>query len=209
MSERDRPSLWQAALRTRLLLVAAALLPVVGMAVAVEDFVRDVVVIPLLYAFWIAKLLFDSIPRHLLWAIFVGFLIRGAVRSLSGGRRLPATYRGETQPEGRVTSWARVLDEARRTEFARWHLSQRLGQLMVEVLAARQHVAPRQIVRQVEQGRIELPPEMRSYLRARLHAPRGASSFRLRSQPSPLAIDPEHIVRFLEETLDESPEGFA
>ena len=194
-------------MRTRLLLAGLALLSVVAMAIFVEGFVRDVIAVPLLYAFWIARLLFESIPQVILWALFVIMVLILGSRSLIIQRRMPRARPVEVSERGRVEGWVRLIDQAPQGDFARWRLAQRLGQLALEVLPDAEPLVPKRSMRRLEQETLDIPPEIRAYLQTRMPTAKTRRRFRPGARAVASDLDPERVVQFLEDTLRRSMGG--
>ncbi len=194
-------------MRKRLLLSGLALLPIIVMAILVEGFVRDVIAVPLLYIFWIARLLFESIPQLILWVVFVIAALVLASRSLITQRPMPRGRPVETSQPGRVESWARLIDLAPESDFSRWRLAQRLGQLALEVLPDPESGAAKRSVRRLEQESLDIPPQIRTYLQARMPMAKSRRGFRSSTRSPAFDLDPEQVVQFLEDTLRKSTGG--
>ncbi|MBS1253445.1 MAG: hypothetical protein MAG451_02494 [Anaerolineales bacterium] len=196
-------------MRRRLLVASLASLIVAGLGWYLREFVRETVVVPLLYASWIAQLVVGMLPQALVWAIFLVIAVYVAVRSLRG-RRAPAREElgPETRQEGPVARWSRQIELATRGSYSRWRLAHQLGHLSVEALAYRGQLASEQVQEQLKKGKLELPPEVRVYLQAGLEATshRTFLTFDRRSQSagqrSPFDVDLEHVVQFLEAQLE-------
>jgi hypothetical protein len=198
--------------KRRLLLILALLL-LVGMVFVVEDLFRDAFVIPLLYTFWVLQILFESFSQVLLWAVLIALAVIVASRSLLKRSALPPVRHTEAAQRGRVEEWARLIQLSNRSPYSRWRLAQRLSKLVADILAHEERLSPRQARQRLDAGALDLPPEVQAYLRAGIgtynpytnSAPRFTLSLRGRSlvfgRRSALDLDPEHVVRLLEERL--------
>ena len=115
----------------------------------------------------------------------------------------------QTDTPGRVADWSRWLRDARRDEHSRWRLAQRLSQLAIETLAFREQCPPQEISRRLDDGTLDIPPQLRAYLHAG-HAsywPKAKQRRRFgraaqdTAHTDPLAIDPQLVIDYLEETV--------
>jgi hypothetical protein len=201
MSDGDRPGVWAAGMRKRLLLIGLLLLPVVLMAVLIQGFVRDVIVIPLFYVFWLLRLLFESISQVLLWGLFVVVVVIVAGRSLV--KRVPRLQGRpvEERRRGRVEEWLRLIQQTKQGAFGKWRLANALGQLAVEVLAGEERLEPKEIRRRLENGTLDVPPEIRAYLQSRMPVASAQRHARPRARATDSDPDLERIVQFLEDQL--------
>jgi len=199
--------------------IMLALLLVGVLALAVTGYMRDVIIIPLLYFFWGARLLYESIPQTALWGCFLAIALLIVLRGLLRPSAAATLQSATPAPLERLAPWARLLHQAERDGLARWRLAQRLGILAQDVLAYREQDTPQHIRRRLDDGSQPVPPEVRAYLRAGMTAyqPLGRSRrgrsllarLGLRREPAPsdpLDLDPEQIVQLLEETLSRSAE---
>lgn len=181
------------------LLLAALITPFL------KDFIRDVLLLPLLYAAWLARIVFDSIPQLAIWIVFLIIALLIALRSLSG-RRLarPETRERPVTVVGRIESWAHLIDRAGQEHYARWRLARELRKLALAILAAEKQLSTEQIKQQLTEGRLDMPPEIRAYLLASMtsFSYLSPTRFWFRKKPagsSALDLDPEQVLQFLEE----------
>ena len=194
----------------RLALPGLLALLVVILALALSGLVRELVVIPLLYLLWLMRVIFESIPQVVLWVGFLALAALVAWNSLAGPRApLPARQPG---PPSRapVAAWAMLFARTTRDDYARQLLAQRLGQLAFELLASQGQPPTQSLWQYLNDMAQDIPPDVRAYFQAGVRMqrplprlwgrwwPRAA---RQESQPDPLDLDPEHVVRFLEERM--------
>ena len=120
----------------RLLLAGLAIILFLILQSALNGFIRDQIIIPGLYFFWVAYIFLSFLPQGLWWAIFLLIIILLALRSipsanLDGGRvraRREVSY-------GRISSWYHSLNGATRTNYSEWRFARELGQLSFKLLA--------------------------------------------------------------------------
>ncbi len=202
MSFSHRSRLRELVVRKRWLALGFATVPVVVLALAMEGFVREVIVLPLFYIVWIGQLLFESIPQFILWALLVALAAVLAARSLWSPLVIPRREGQEGNRAGHVGEWAGLLDQAKRDDLSRWRMAQRLGQVAVEVIADRERLTTRETRRRIERGSLEVPPEIRSYLQARMRTSR-RRLVPLTGARGQLALPPEYVVQFLEQAISQ------
>jgi hypothetical protein len=188
-------------MRKRLLLIGLLLLPVILMVVVIQGFVRDVIVVPLFYAFWLARLLFESISQVLLWGSFIIVVLIIAGRSLVKRVPRPQVRAAETERRGRVEDWLRLIHQTNQGAFGKWRLANALEQLAVDVLAGEERLEPKEIRRRLDNGTLEIPSEIRAYLRSRMPIASAQRHARPRVQASASDHDVERVVQFLEDRL--------
>jgi hypothetical protein len=188
------------------LLIGLALLLVLLIAAAVRGAVRDEVVVPLLYFVWGAQRLLDALPQVVPWTVLVLGAVLLAIDSLAGLSLPELRRRRRPEPPGRAAAWLRILRLTRRDEYSRWRLAQRLSQLAIEALVARDGITQAQARRRLEDPSLGAPAEVLAYLRAGMNAfePRPGSQGRI-VRGGPLDIEPERVLYWIESLSPEQP----
>jgi hypothetical protein len=196
----------------RALTIGAALLLVALLAPLLADFVREVIAEPVLYLFFVLRLLYESIPQALLWLVFLVAALLVARRSLLKEQPLTRGHTRSDERRERVATWAQLIHDAEQDDYSRWRLAHRLESVLVEALAYEQRRTPIEIRRQIERGELPLSPQLQAYLRAgrttynpfgEPHQSRLTALLSGRRAPrtGPLEADPREAVDTLEQTL--------
>lgn len=199
-------------MKKRLLVYGFGLVLTIPLAMGLQDFVRDVIVIPLLFIIWFAKLLLKSISQSNLWAIFLLFPLVFFVKSL---KRLstPSKTMDKTPGDvtGTVTIWAERLRNAEKGIHYDRSLKQHLGKLFFSILAYNTGKNPEQIRRSMESEDLEAPSAIQAYVKAgdgdipptRFRSKLGSlfRSWTRKREVPPLKTDAENVVKFLEKLL--------
>ncbi len=178
------------------------------LALAFQDFLREAIVVPLLYAYWFVRLYIESLPQSLLWALFIGVAIviigRGFVKREKTRR---ARHGVPMEHRQKIEAWAERIRLARRGNYFTLRLARRLAEISLEVLAYRERLAPDKIRRRLESGMLRIPEDIQAYLQTGLAmdarptlSERGHQVPWARKSP-PLQLNPERIVQFLEDLL--------
>jgi hypothetical protein len=196
-------------MRERLPAIGLALLLAGLLALIISGTIGDVVVIPLLFLWWAAQVLYESIPQALLWGVFVVIAVLLVAKSFPWSTAPLPPVAPQTVSHGRVADWSRWLRDASRDDHSRWRLAQRLSQLAVETLAFHEQCAPQEIGRRLHNGSLDIPPQLRAYLHAGSTPywpkPKQRRRFGRPAQDTPhaepLAIDPQLVIDYLEDTL--------
>ena len=202
-------------MKNRLIAILLAALLVGLLALLFTGTAQAVIVVPVLYAAWLAKVLYQSIPQALLWIILLIVATYSAIRGVRWPDSSPPAAAVAAPPRTTVGDWARLLRRAERSEYARWALAQRLGYLTSDVLAPSDRSRARPLWQLLDDGSLELPGEVQAYLRAGTAASSGSARPRrrwiwrglrgwppLQRVPDPLALGPEIVVRLLEERME-------
>ncbi len=191
-------------MRQRLLPLGIILLTAVLLAPLIRNFIREFVVIPLLYVVWIGRIVFDTIPQTAFWGCFlVMALLIASVSLLKNRKPQSRIHEVKTVQLGRVETWAKLIRQATQEDYYQWRLAQPLRELIVETLAHEARLTSKQIKQRLRADQLDLPAEIHAYLQASLRSLSYLSAprfrFRSRRRASPLNLDPESVVQFLED----------
>ena len=199
-------------MRRRLVLIGLVLLLAIPLALVLGGFARTAVVVPILYILWLGDLVLKSIPQVLFWALLLSIALLVSMRSLVKSQSArPPVHEVALDHPGQVEVWAKRIDAMTRGGYYEQLLAQHLGGLFLAALAYRERISRREVRQRLEAGELDVPSEIQAYLQAGLgwESPRPLGLFarlmrRLRSDAhtSPLDLDPERVVGFLERRLD-------
>jgi hypothetical protein len=201
---------------------------IVGLALALAaavmsaqgSFLRENIVRPLSYAFWIASILIRGTPQVLFWAILLVLAFVMAGRSLFGSSsKLPRVQiaSGSVFRRSRLRYWLHQL-ELNRYESARFQLYEAISRLSLDVLSYQEGVTLQQYQRQLDPETIQ-PEYLAQFFRFRspsLLQRAGWNVDELRrmagrmwealpfhkSDASPPNPDVERVVAYLEQKMD-------
>lgn len=192
-------------MKARIARLAAGALLVLLVSIGLES-ISEALATPLLFGLWILQRVVASVPQGAFWAIPViaGALLTVRVFRHKGGRTAsdPAMHR--LRPEG-IRVWADLLVKARERGYFRWRLAKDLSPLFLEAFGARQIPADHPGEGRPQPGLLDLPAELNAYLGAatstksyRQYLEEGVG----RGPSSPLNLDPERVVQYLEDAID-------
>src|SRR4051812_21031452 len=110
----DRSRLWRHTMTGRLPAIGLALLLIGLAALVISGTFGEVIVVPLLFLWWAAQVLYQSIPQALLWGVFVVIAALLVAKNFpSSSTPLPAATPLAAAP-GRVAEWSRWLHASHR-----------------------------------------------------------------------------------------------
>ena len=143
---------------------------------SLREVVREVVVIPVSYLFWLFGILIDSTNQFYFWLVvlFIGLMV--ASRSLRPKKKNPELDPEVLVPEevgfvpgrGRVGYWAMRVNMLRMGPYYQGSFNEGISRLLVEVLAHRHHITNRQVEQFIENGSLHVPEEIRTFVRSNL-----------------------------------------
>ncbi|MEW5940408.1 MAG: hypothetical protein AB1750_12135 [Chloroflexota bacterium] len=189
------------------------LLLVILIAGALAYFTRDAieraVIRPLLYALWIAKLYYDSMPQAFLWILLVGAVVLMAVASFAAEGAVQSRQRSARKPAvGEVELLAEWMARAPRGHYFKWLIAQRLGRLARGLVSFNARQARPSAWEPIAGPDWNPPGEVASYLEAGINGsfadyPRPRWPFR-RPNPTPLDLDPNAAIDYIEARMKKS-----
>ncbi len=143
-----------------------ALLLAIPLMIALRDVVRDVIVYPLARLFWLARLVFLSIPPVFIWGYFLLIAARIIIHSVRTAPRSMRVSEPETlHRPGRVSAWARRIRLTRRGDYSRWGLAHHLSELAAKILASNERLKVTESRHRLQAGEWDAPDEIRDYFR--------------------------------------------
>lgn len=150
-------------------LAAVSLLIAAVLALFFRDWLREQVVIPLVYAGWIIYLLILSLPQQVYWGVL---LFAGVAIFLTTSLPKPAPIRSSEKMMvdrsfSRYASWLRYTQMINRSMFASDNLARDLVRLAVQILSSQMNLTAEEIYRHLDHGEIDLHPDLMIFLRRR------------------------------------------
>jgi hypothetical protein len=161
----------------------------------------------------LADIALRIVSQPILWIVFIFIAAIILVKSLfrpKKSQKIP--YRSVTRYPGKAEELTRLIHFARESDYSRWKLAHYLAELTSEILSFRRQCPPEQIREQLQNGTLDIDPEVQVYLQAGIGKKilrqtgffaRIRQRFQPRDSPSSFDIDPEIAVRFLEHQLYE------
>jgi hypothetical protein len=199
-------------MRKILLMVSLVLLISIPLALILHEFTREILLSSLLRLSWLARLYLDSLPQPILWAVFIAITIVIAARSLLKRRSIPEVISKAARFRmGRVHNLMQAISRTSDGLYFKWRLAQYLLGLTLEALAHQERTSPNLVRERLKSGGLDAPSEIEAYLLAGLTpvlSPRSSLITRLRQaimpthRISPLDLDPERVIQFLEDQLE-------
>lgn len=187
-----------------IVVIAAALL-----AYAMRERIERSVIQPLIYLWWVIGIYYDSIPKFMLWLLVVTLIVMIEIGSFA--TELPVIGRKKESHgsvQGSVEMLAGWFRRAPGGLYFKWLIAQRLGKLSREWIA----FDARQVARFGRQALSgpgwDPPEEVAAYLESGLNGsfadyPRPRWPFQ-RPAPTPLDLDPQMAIDYLESKLDKA-----
>ena len=158
--------------RRRLIVVGIGLLVLLTvLAFSLRDVVREVIVIPLSYLFWVIGIFIDSTPQIFFWLALLLISLLVAGRSIRPKTKaVEAHFRTDSMipanAAGRVGYWVSRVNTLRLGSFYRQNFNQSLNRLLLDLLSYRHHLTTRQVELAIRSGNLYLPQEIAAFVKS-------------------------------------------
>jgi len=124
--------------RVQILVLMGALIVALVLAFAMQDVIRDSVILPLAYLWWVLGIYYHAFPQIILWISLVVIVLLMLFGSLGGDVVRKQQGEEKTKPvQGPVEGLAHSLEKARGGIYIKWQIAHRLGKLARDMLVQR------------------------------------------------------------------------
>jgi uncharacterized membrane protein len=193
--------------RAQLIALVGALVVALVLAFALQDVVRETLIVPLAYLWWVLGLYYNAFPQMILWICLVVVVLLMLFSSLSSDVVRKGIVEDEPQSlKGPIEGLAISLEKAHRGIYVKWQVAHRLGKLARDMLVQRGDRVNHKVTAPL-MGRDWHPSEpVGNYLEVGLNGsfadyPNPPWPFG-RPQPTPLDLDVKEAVEFLEAQME-------
>lgn len=199
-------------MRKTLIVVSLILLISLPLTLLLHEFTREILLSTLLRLSWYTRLYIDNLPQPIIWAVFIALAIVIAARSLLKRRSTSETISEAARARmGRVNNLIQAINRTSDGPYFKWRLAQHLLALALEAFVHRERTSPNTIRERLKSGGLDVPSEIEAYLLAGMSpvlSTRANLITRLKDaifpthQITPLDLDPERVIQFLEDQLE-------
>jgi uncharacterized membrane protein len=193
--------------RIQIIVLVAALIVTLTLAFTLQDVIRETVIIPLAYLWWVLGLYYDAFPQLILWVGLVVIVLLMFFGSLSSDVVRKRHAENETKSlQGPVEGLAISLEKSRKGIYVKWQIAHRLAKLARDLLIQCGDRDNARIVGPLV-GRDWRPSQpVDEYLEVGLNGsfadyPNPSWPFG-RPRPTPLDLDVNEAVEFLEAQME-------
>ena len=124
--------------RIQMLTLTGALVVALILAFALQDVIRETLIIPLAYLWWVLGLYYNAFPQMILWICLVAVVLLMLFGSLSSDVVRKGTVEDEPKPlQGPIETLAISLEKVHRGIYIKWQVAHRLGKLSRDLLVQR------------------------------------------------------------------------
>jgi Ca2+/Na+ antiporter len=152
-----------------LVLIAAIFIPTLVVGFIFQDWLRETLLVPLLYMFWVSTLAFQSFDQLTIWKLTLVFaLILSFVYAVRKAKYPVNSTQSDGAPRllkrGRIYYWGQqihIVKNAMYTMRFRYH---DLAQLIIKTLMYKENSNRKKILARIRSGELEMPPEVRAII---------------------------------------------
>jgi hypothetical protein len=191
--------------KRKTIILVGLLLGLALLAFVIQDFVRELLLYPLVYLYWSLRLVYEGVPGIIWWGVAIVLLMLLALKSLSKGKgRVQSAQAQGSTSLTRPQMWMRRIKKTRHGEYFKWQLAREISQLAIAHLANQERLTLEQARDKLASGQLDLPPKIQAYLAAGALSKsfgqytQAESGLRLPGTQSPLDINPDDIVSYLD-----------
>jgi len=193
--------------RVQIFVLVGALVLALVLAIALQDVIRETVIVPLAYLWWVLGIYYNAFPQMVLWICLVVIVLLMLFGSLSADIERKGHAEDETKPlQGPVEGLAISLEKAHKGIYVKWQIAHRLGKLARDLLVQRGDRVSAKVIGPLV-GRDWHPSQpVDEYLNVGLNGsfadyPNPPWPFG-RPRPTPLDLDVNKAVDFLEAQME-------
>jgi hypothetical protein len=195
--------------RWGLLLLTVVIIVSAVLAYFLRGWINDNLIVPLAYLWWRIGIYYHSVSEEMWWTIMliVTLMLCGmSLASVDSGEWFFHDWKSDEQStQGTLEELIEWMLKLPRSAYHKWMLANRLGKLARSFLIQREGGNVQHWDGSLDSSVWDLPDEVSAYLRAGLKRPPSASEMLPRS--SPLNLEPQKVVEYLESQMEDRPNG--
>ena len=151
---------------TLIILISSFLVFTILVIFLVDDFVHDVILVPIAYYIWLGKIIIGALPQK---CFIIALVIAGItiiLPSLRRSRRRIWTARQSVENiRGQVSVWEERLRLLTKGNYSDTRFAYHLGHLVVQILAYEERLPIRDTINAIENGSFAtMPEDVRAYV---------------------------------------------
>jgi hypothetical protein len=179
-----------------------------------RDLIQRTIILPFAYLWWLLKLYYRAVPQLILWVLLVIAVFASMLRLIPIKNLFHRGQKKEQMPvAGSIESFSHWIKKSPRGIYYKWLIANRLGKDAREILAQRDGHAVGNKFGRLDGRGWNPPQKISDYLETGLNGsfadfPRPPWSLRGQSpKPTPLDVDPQQVIDYLENEMETSHDG--
>ncbi len=172
--------------------------------------IYQVVILPLAYVWWWLTLYYRLLPQAAIWIVLIFIILfttmRGLLLEIPWGWSRPLKKK---KSQGPIESLSVLIQKSSEGNYYKWSIAHRLGRAARELLDQREGRQVKQKFMRFTDRNWSAPQEVSAYLEAGVNGtfadyPKKSWS---RSPRTPLDVDPQQVIEYLESELENNRNG--
>jgi hypothetical protein len=127
------------------------------------DWLREEIVLPVTYIFWLMARIANSIDQQILWVLLIilAMFLMAQVFFLKSLRKTSPSDEDQASPtQGRVKYWLVYTNLMLSGVYNRSYFSEELRRLILAVLSERERLLPQEVEKRILEGDLVVPPQI-------------------------------------------------
>ena len=131
----------------------------------VDNFVNDVILVPIAYYIWLANIIINALPQNCFVTVLVVVCLAIAIPSLRKRyHKKPTTESPPDISPGEVALWEQRLRYLKTGSYSGNRFAYHLGHLVIQILAYEERLTPRSVINALEAGEYDMPANVKQYI---------------------------------------------
>lgn len=172
--------------------------------------IYQAVIVPLAYLWWLITLYYHVLPQAGIWIVLIFIILFTAVRGLL--MELPigrTTLLKKKTSQGPVETLSALIHKTDQGSYYKWTIANRLGRVARELLDQREGRQLKQKFTRLNGRDWNPPQDVEAYLETGVNGsfadyPKRTWS---RSPRTPLDLNPQQVIEYLESEMENNPSG--
>jgi len=190
----------------RYLLISFLVILIAVLAYLLRGVMLKYLLSPIIYALRIFSIIYRALPQAFWWGAFLLILVVVSSRLIFRKRAVVNLREGVlgVQPASLASAWAHRIERSKKGDYSKWLLARSITELALNTIAFQERQSLEIAQKRLLEGKIDLPPKITAYIQAGLDMPsfrhysEFIANFRYARTNSPLELDVEEIIEFLE-----------
>ena len=141
------------------------ILVTIVLVVIVDDFVQNVILVPIAYYLWLGNIIVKALPENCFLSLLIILSLIIIAPSLRRRRRnIWRSKREAVTVDGEVTIWEQRLRLLAKGAYTENRFAYHLGHLVLQILAYEERLPIRAVIYNIEKGAFNMPDQVRSYV---------------------------------------------
>ena len=170
--------------------------------------IHEIVIVPLAYLWWVITLYYRLLPQLVIWIVLILVILftatRGLLMEIQIGRKVILKRKVS---QGPIATLSSLIHKSEHGSYYKWVIANRLGRVARELLDQREGLQIKQKFTRLTGRDWNPPKEVAAYLEAGVNgsfADYPKRSWSRAPHHTPLDVDPQQVIEYLESEMENS-----